>query len=111
MHLIQLLRRLKNLFRRPNVVVRVRLVGVLKALALGKDYLELNNANNVRDVVNGLKSVNDKLFRRVFDALRNDLMPDIYIAVNNVDIRLLKGLDTPINDNDEVLIIAYIHGG
>jgi molybdopterin synthase subunit MoaD len=93
------------------VVVRVRLVGVLKALALGKDYLELNNANNVRDVVNGLKSVNDKLFRRVFDASRNDLMPDIYIAVNNVDIRLLKGLDTPINDNDEVLIIAYIHGG
>ncbi|KUO88257.1 MAG: molybdopterin synthase sulfur carrier subunit [Vulcanisaeta sp. MG_3] len=93
------------------MVVRVRLVGVLKALALGKDYLELNNANNVRDVVNGLKSVNDKLFRRVFDASRNDLMPDIYIAVNNVDIRLLKGLDTPINDNDEVLIIAYIHGG
>jgi molybdopterin converting factor small subunit len=93
------------------VVVRVRLVGVLKALALGKDYLELNNANNVRDVINGLKSVNDKLFRRVFDASRNDLMPDIYIAVNNVDIRLLKGLDTPINDNDEVLIIAYIHGG
>jgi molybdopterin converting factor small subunit len=93
------------------VVVRVRLVGVLKALALGKDYLELNNANNVRDVVNGLKSVNDKLFRRVFDTSRNDLMPDIYIAVNNVDIRLLKGLDTPINDNDEVLIIAYIHGG
>ncbi|KUO79449.1 MAG: MoaD/ThiS family protein [Vulcanisaeta sp.] len=93
------------------MVVRVRLVGVLKALALGKDYLELNNANNVRDVINGLKSVNDKLFRRVFDASRNDLMPDIYIAVNNVDIRLLKGLDTPINDNDEVLIIAYIHGG
>jgi len=93
------------------VVVRVRLVGVLKALALGKDYLELNNANNVRDVINGLKSVNDKLFRRVFDVSRNDLMPDIYIAVNNVDIRLLKGLDTPINDNDEVLIIAYIHGG
>jgi len=93
------------------VVVKVKLVGVLKALALGRDYLELNNAGTVRDVINNLRAINDKLFRRVFDQSRNELVPDIYVAVNDVDIRLLKGLDTPVKDGDEVLILAYIHGG
>ncbi|MGC8542755.1 MAG: MoaD/ThiS family protein [Vulcanisaeta sp.] len=93
------------------MVIRVKLVGVLKALALGRDYLELNNAGTVRDVINNLRAINDKLFRRVFDQSRNELAPDIYIAVNDVDIRLLKGLDTPVRDGDEVLILAYIHGG
>ena len=93
------------------MVVRVRLVGVLRALAVGREYIELTNVGSVREVINGLKTVNEKLFRRVFDTSRNDLMPDIYIAVNDVDIRLLRGLDTPVRDNDEVLILAYIHGG
>ena len=93
------------------MVIRVRLVGVLKALALGKDYVELNEALTVRDVINGLRLVNEKLFKRVFDPARGELAPDIYVAVNDVDIRLLKGLDTPVKDGDEVLILAYIHGG
>ncbi|GAB6945904.1 MoaD/ThiS family protein [Vulcanisaeta sp. JCM 16161] len=93
------------------MVVRVRLVGVLRALALGKEYVELSEVATVRDVINGLKSINEKLFRRVFDQSRGELAPDIYVAVNDVDIRLLKGLDTPVKDGDEVLILAYIHGG
>ncbi|ADY01087.1 MAG: MoaD/ThiS family protein [Vulcanisaeta sp.] len=93
------------------MVVRVKLVGVLSALALGKDFIELNGVITVRDVINGLRSINEKLFKRVFDVSRNELMPDIYIAVNDIDIRLLKGLDTPVKDGDEVLILAYIHGG
>ena len=93
------------------MVVKVKLVGVLRALALGKDFVELNGVITVRDIINGLKSINEKLFTRVFDASRNELMPDIYIAVNDIDIRLLKGLDTPVKDGDEVLILAYIHGG
>ncbi|WP_054841938.1 MoaD/ThiS family protein [Vulcanisaeta distributa] len=93
------------------MAVKVKLAGVLRALALGKEYVELNGVTTVRDVIHGLKSINEKLFRRVFDSARGELAPDIYIAVNDVDIRLLKGLDTPIKDGDEVLILAYIHGG
>ncbi|WP_069807297.1 MoaD/ThiS family protein [Vulcanisaeta thermophila] len=92
-------------------MIKVRLAGVLRALALGRDYVEVNGAGTVRDVVLGLGSINEKLLRRVYDPLRNELMPDIYIAVNDIDIRLLKGLDTPVEDGDEVLILAYIHGG
>ncbi|ADN51896.1 MoaD/ThiS family protein [Vulcanisaeta distributa] len=93
------------------MVVKVKLVGVLRALSLGKEYIELNGVTTVREVINGLRSVNEKLFKRVFDSSRGELAPDIYVAVNDVDIRLLKGLDTPVRDGDEVLILAYIHGG
>lgn len=95
------------------MVVKVRLVGVLRALALGKEYVELNGVTTVRDVINRLKSINDKLFKRVFDVSRGgELAPDVYVAINEVDIRLLRGgLDTPVKDGDEVLILAYIHGG
>ncbi|WP_054857906.1 MoaD/ThiS family protein [Vulcanisaeta sp. JCM 16159] len=93
------------------MVVKVRLVGVLRALALGKEYVELNGVTTVRDVINRLKSINDKLFKRVFDVSRGELAPDVYVAINDVDIRLLRGLDTLVKDGDEVLILAYIHGG
>ncbi|WP_054854058.1 MoaD/ThiS family protein [Vulcanisaeta distributa] len=95
------------------MVVKVRLVGVLRALALGKEYVELNGVTTVRDVINRLKSINDKLFKRVFDVSRGGELapPDVYVAINEVDIRLLRGLDTPVKDGDEVLILAYIHGG
>lgn len=86
-------------------------MGVLKALALGKDSVEVDGANTVLDVIFKLHEVNEKLFKRIYDASRGELMPDIYIAVNDVDIRLIKGLDTPVKDGDEVLILAYIHGG
>jgi len=39
------------------------------------------------------------------------LRPDIYIAVNDVDIRLLSGLATRVEKDDVVLILAYIHPG
>lgn len=63
------------------MVVRVKLVGVLRALSLGKEYIELNGVTTVREVINGLRSVNEKLFKRVFDSSRGELAPDIYVAL------------------------------
>lgn len=93
------------------LMIKVKLVGVLKALALGRDYIEINDANTVREAIFKLREVNEKLFRRIYDPSRGELMPDIYVAVNDIDIRLIKGLDTSVKDGDEVLILAYIHGG
>lgn len=93
------------------LMIKVKLVGVLRALALGRDYIEISGVGTVRDSILRLRDVNEKLFRRIYDTSRGELMPDIYVAVNDVDIRLIKGLDTPVKDGDEILILAYIHGG
>lgn len=89
-------------------MVKVILDGVLVYLA-GKRELQVD-AGSVRELIERLKD-KPKLYERITRGPRGELAPDIYIAVNDVDIRLLSGLDTPLGPEDVVLIIAYIHGG
>jgi len=35
----------------------------------------------------------------------------VAVFVNSIDIRTLKGLDTPLRDNDEIHILGAIAGG
>ena len=37
--------------------------------------------------------------------------PDLVILVNDVDVRLLRGLDTELRNGDRLVVITYIHGG
>lgn len=88
---------------------RVKLAGVLVALAGGRSELEIEGAT-VREVLENLASVSKRLYERVVEP-GGRLRPDIYIAVNDVDIRLLSGLATRVEKDDVVLILAYIHPG
>lgn len=78
-------------------------------MAGGRAELELEGST-VREILGGLASVSQKLYERVVGP---DGRPraDIYIAVNDVDIRLLSGLSTAVKKDDVVLILAYIHPG
>ncbi len=89
--------------------VKVKLVGVLRHLA-GTDTINVE-ASTVREVVERLRSVNEKLYERVWDYSERGLAPDIYVAVNDIDIRLLDGLNTRVGEEDTVLLLSYIHGG
>jgi Molybdopterin converting factor, small subunit len=90
-------------------VPRVKLAGVLVALAGGKAELEVEG-DTVKEVLRNLASASQKLYERVAGP---DGRPraDIYIAVNDVDVRLLSGLLTPVKKEDVVLLLAYIHPG
>ncbi|MFN7105043.1 MAG: MoaD/ThiS family protein [Pyrobaculum sp.] len=90
-------------------MAKVRLAGVLVALAGGRDELEVEG-ETVKDVIKGLASISQKLYQRVVGP---DGRPraDIYIAINDVDIRLQSGLLTPVKKDDMVFILAYIHPG
>ncbi len=96
---------------RETIRVRVKLVGVLKPLA-GSDeiVLELDKGSTVLDALVKLaeqrRALRDRLFWR-----DDEIYPDLYIAVNDVDIRLLDGLKTVLSDGDKIVIIPYIHGG
>jgi len=90
-------------------VPRVKLAGVLVALAGGKSELEVEGTT-VKEVLENLASMSKRLYERVVE-LGGKVRPDIYIAVNDVDIRLLSGLATRVEKDDVVLILAYIHPG
>ncbi|MBP1449014.1 MAG: MoaD/ThiS family protein [Thermoproteus sp.] len=89
-------------------MIKVVLIGVLSHLA-GRNELEVEGARTVAELLSSLRTY-PKLYNRLFDR-RGELAPDIYIAVNDVDVRLLSGLDTELKPGDRVLVLAYIHGG
>lgn len=90
-------------------MAKVKLAGVLVAYAGGRSEIEIGG-KTVKEILEGLAAVSERLYKRVVGP---DGRPkeDIYIAVNDVDIRLLSGLNTPVENGDTVLILAYIHPG
>ncbi len=88
---------------------KVKLAGVLVALAGGREEVEVEG-NTVKEVLRNLASVSQRLYDRVVGP---DGRPraDIYIAVDDVDVRLLSGLLTPVKKDDIILVLAYIHPG
>ena len=92
--------------------MKIKFEGVLKSLALNSEIeLKLPQNSTIKDLLKEIMKINYSLYKRIFDIQENDLQPDIYIAVNDIDIKLLNYLDTKLNDNDHILILAYIHGG
>ncbi len=90
--------------------VRVKFAGVLVSFA-GSDSIdiEVKCGSTLRELLGQLAQQNPRLRRRLVED--NGLWPGVYAAVNDVDIRLLNGLETRLKDGDVVLFLSYIHGG
>ena len=90
--------------------VRVKFAGVLVSFA-GSDSIdvEVKCGSTLRELLGQLAQQNPRLRRRLVED--NGLWPGVYAAVNDVDIRLLNGLETRLRDGDIILFLSYIHGG
>lgn len=90
--------------------VKVKFAGVLVLFA-GSETAEVNVkcGSTLRDLLKQLTQENPRLRRRLTED--DDLWPGVYVAINDVDIRLLNGLETRLNNGDVVLFLSYIHGG
>jgi len=87
---------------------------VLKSLVStnqGELEIVLPVGSTVRDLIQQLYFKSPDLYSRIWDSTKSTTWPDILILVNDVDVRLLNGLDTKLDDGVTVTFIAYIHGG
>lgn len=94
------------------ISVKVRLLGVFRRLAdidqfsLGVEQL------SVRDVIGFLiDSVPEEDKKLLIDPELNDPRPNALILLNGREISVLKGLETEVNDGDELAVIPVVHGG
>jgi len=51
------------------------------------------------------------LERTFSDQDLNDSRSNSLILVNGVEVSILKGLETRLNDGDEVVFVPVVHGG
>ena len=53
----------------------------------------------------------DKLSTHLFDPDSGAVLPHVRIMVNGQTIHFLEGMETPLKEGDEVLILPLVSGG
>ena len=89
--------------------VTVKIPTQLRSVTGGESDTEVEDAGTVGDVL-------DRLYER-YDGLRNRIAEDgdlrrfVNVYVGGEDIRFLDGLETSVEDGDEVTILPAVAGG
>ena len=87
----------------------VRIPGPLRRYTDNADKVQVN-ANNLAGVIQELES----LFPGIQDRLLDEsgaMRYFVNVYLNGEDVRFLEGLETAINDGDEVSIVPAVAGG
>jgi len=95
------------------IQVKVRFLGVLRGLS-GKGWVpvESGGPTTVRKVIQKLTEAFSPEFKRVLmDPELEDPRPNALILVNGREISVLRGLETEVNNGDEIVLVPISHGG
>ena len=91
------------------MAVTVKIPTQLRAVTGGEAETEVEDAATVGEVLDGLYQRYDGLRDRI--AVDGDLRRFVNVYVQGEDIRFLEGLDTPVEDGDEVMLLPAVAGG
>jgi sulfur-carrier protein len=89
--------------------VTVKIPTQLRAVTGGDAEAMVEEATTVGDVLDGLYERYDGLRDRI--AHDGDLRRFVNVYVGGEDIRFLEGLETPVEDGDEITILPAVAGG
>jgi sulfur-carrier protein len=89
--------------------ITVKIPTQLRTVTGGDGETTVEGATTVGEVLDGLYDRYDGLRDRI--AVDGDLRRFVNVYVGGEDIRFLDGLDTPVEDGDEVTILPAVAGG
>ena len=93
----------------PPVAITVKIPTQLRAVTAGEAETTVEDAGTVGEVLDGLYERYDGLRERI--AEDGDLRRFVNVYVGGEDIRFLEGLETAVEDGDEVTILPAVAGG
>jgi molybdopterin synthase sulfur carrier subunit len=91
------------------VTVAIRIPSALRSLTGGVTRLEVQGST-VAQVLQALEAAYPALVPYLRDG-RGTLRPKVNIYVNDEHIRFRQGLQTPLQDGDEVFVMPLVMGG
>jgi MoaD family protein len=91
------------------VAITVKIPTQLRAVTAGEAETMVDDAGTVGEVLDGLYERYDGLRERI--AEDGDLRRFVNVYVGGEDIRFLDGLETVVDDGDEVTILPAVAGG
>jgi molybdopterin converting factor small subunit len=94
------------------MVVSVKFVGSFRGIS-GKDKLTLKFGRPVSLMALVEKTVEQvpKLKSSLIDPESGEPRRSMLVLVNGREISVLNGLETRVNDKDEVVLVPVVHGG
>jgi len=93
--------------------VKVRFLGVFRRFSGRNRFLvKLEEPATVKNTVEKLIEVFSSEFKRALvDPELEDPRPNTLILVNGKEIGVLRGLETEVEDGDEIVLVPVSHGG
>jgi molybdopterin synthase sulfur carrier subunit len=94
------------------MVITVRFIGSFRGVS-GKNKLSMRvkDAVPLSKVIKRIVEEQPRLKRALIDPELEDPRPKTLILVNGREISVLDGLDTIVENGDEVTFIPVVHGG
>ncbi len=94
------------------MVITVKLIGAFRN-ASDKDKLTITSEGTIslRKAIKEIVKELPKLKKVLIDPELEDPRPNTLILVNGKEISVLNGLDTMLEDEDEVVFVPVVHGG
>jgi molybdopterin converting factor small subunit len=88
-------------------------MGIFRELSKKNQFpMKLEEPAVVKKVIHKLtETFSSKFKQALIDPDLNDPRPNTLILVNGKEINVLDGLETKLNQNDEIAIIPVSHGG
>jgi len=94
------------------MVITVKFIGAFRSIS-GKSKLSITAKDAIRlsEVIKRIIEEKPKIKRALIDPELEDPRPNTLILVNGKEISILNGLDTMIENGDEVVFVPVVHGG
>ena len=95
------------------IEIEVKFLGVFRQFS-GRNHVlvKLKEPATVREVIQKLtESFSSEFKRALVDPELEDPRPNALILVNGKEISVLRGLETMVNDGEEIVLVPVSHGG
>ena len=95
------------------ISVEVTFLGVFQRLSGKKRFrMKLEEPATVRNLVMNLTETFSSEFKQALvDSQLDDPRPNALILVGGKDVSVLQGLETVVNDAEDVVLLPVVHGG
>ena len=88
------------------------ILGLKEVIGQRLTEVEVPRGSTVADLLTTMRERwGDRLTARLFKPESGAVLPYVRIMVNGQTIELLKGMETPLKEGDEVLILPPVSGG
>jgi MoaD family protein len=94
------------------MAITVKFIGAFRSIS-GKSKLSIKakNAAPLNEIIRHIIEERPRIKRALIDPELDDPRPNALILVNGKEISILKGLDTMIENGDEIVFVPVVHGG